>query len=55
MNSIKKLSTLLKYNFIFRRNLVKYLRYCGAKIGSNCEIQNNISGFGVEPWLIGIR
>ena len=42
------------FNLVCGRSTIKYLRRLGARIGSNCEIQNRAHEFGTEPWLIEI-
>ncbi len=42
------------FYIIFRRNMVRYMRYLGVQIGPNCSILNQPSQFGTEPWLIEI-
>jgi acetyltransferase-like isoleucine patch superfamily enzyme len=38
----------------FRGNKIRYLRYLGARIGTNCSIINTVPDFGTEPWLVEI-
>jgi acetyltransferase-like isoleucine patch superfamily enzyme len=43
---------IIKYFFIISNNRIKYARYLGVKIGTNCRIY--IDDWGTEPDLISI-
>jgi acetyltransferase-like isoleucine patch superfamily enzyme len=54
MRTVSRIYEKILYNIIFQRNISSFLRSKGTRIGKNCEIQNKISDFGSEPWLIEI-
>lgn len=47
-----KLRDTFMFNVVFGRDRIRYLRYLGVRVGSNCSIYNSIQDFGSEPWLI---
>lgn len=50
--TINKIINFFNYYILYNANKISYLRSKGMKIGDNCDLLNDISDYGSEPYLI---